>query len=67
MRTRRKFRALRDLPCDAYGAELATERLDELADAAERLEGHTRLMGGAEVAEMVALESARIRARAMKR
>jgi hypothetical protein len=67
MRTRQKFRALRDLSCDGYGVELAIERLDELAEEAERLEAGTRLMGGAEVAEMVALESARIRARAMKR
>jgi hypothetical protein len=67
MRTRHKFRALRDLPCDAYGVELAIERLDELAEEAERLEVGTRLTSGAEIAEMVALEGARIRARAMKR
>jgi hypothetical protein len=56
MRTRQKFRALRDLSCDAYGEELATERLDELAEEAERLEGATRLMSGAEIAERVAVE-----------
>jgi hypothetical protein len=70
MRTRQKFRALRDLSCDAYGVELAIERLDELAERAERLEAGTRLTSGAEIAEiaeMVALEGARIRARAMKR
>jgi hypothetical protein len=67
MRTRHKFRALRDLSCDAYGVELAIERLEELAEEAERLEAGTRLTSGAEIAEMVALEGARIRARAMKR
>jgi hypothetical protein len=56
MRTRRKFRALRDMPCDPYGEELAIERLDELAERAERLEAGTRLMSGAEVAEMVSRE-----------
>jgi hypothetical protein len=56
MRTRQKFRALRDLSCDAYGEELATERLDELAEEAERLEGATRLMSGEERAERVAVE-----------
>jgi hypothetical protein len=55
--TRRRYRALRDLPCDAYGEELATERLEELADQAERLEAGTRMMSGAEVAEMVAREA----------
>jgi hypothetical protein len=43
MRTRQKFRALRDLSCDAYGVELAIERLDELAERAERLEAVPRL------------------------
>jgi hypothetical protein len=59
MRTRQKFRALRDLSCDAYGVELAIERLDELAEEAERLEGTTRWMSGVEVAEMVAREGIR--------
>jgi hypothetical protein len=63
MRTRRKFRALRDMPCDAYGVELAIERLDELAERAERLEGATRLMSGAEIAEMVAREAYQPRSR----
>jgi hypothetical protein len=58
MRTRQRCRALRDLPCDAYGEELATERLEELADQAERLESHTR-MTGAEVAERIAVEGLR--------
>jgi hypothetical protein len=59
MRTRQKFRALRDLPCDAYGAELAIERLEELAERAERLEAGTRMLSGAEIAEMVAVEGVR--------
>jgi hypothetical protein len=59
MRTRQKFRALRDLSCDAYGEELAIERLGELAEEAERLEGTTRWMSGVEVAEMVAREGIR--------
>jgi hypothetical protein len=58
MHARQKSRALRDLPCDAYGVELAIERLDELADAAERLEGHTRLTHE-EAAERVAIEAIR--------
>jgi hypothetical protein len=57
--TRRRYRALRDLPCDAYGEELATERLEELADQAERMEAGTRLMSGAECAEMVSREGIR--------
>ena len=57
--TRRRYRALRDLPCDAYGEELATERLEELAEQAERMEAGTRLMSGAEVAERVAVEGLR--------
>jgi hypothetical protein len=56
MRTRQKFRALRDLSCDAYGVELAIERLDELAEESERLEAGTRLMSGEERAERVATE-----------
>jgi hypothetical protein len=56
MRTRQKFRALRDLSCDAYGVELAIERLDELAERAERLEAGTRMLSGAECAEMVSRE-----------
>jgi hypothetical protein len=56
---RRRYRALRDLPCDAYGEELATERLEDLAEQAERLEAGTRLMSGAEVAEMVSREGIR--------
>ena len=40
MRTRQKFRARRDLPCDAYGEELAIERLDELADRATAWKGY---------------------------
>ncbi len=59
MRTRHMRRALRDLPCDVHGEELATERLDELAEEAERLEGATRMMSGAEVAEMVSREGIR--------
>jgi hypothetical protein len=58
MRTRQKFRARRDVPCDAYGVELAIERLDELAEQAERLEGHTRLTHE-EAAERVAIEAIR--------
>jgi hypothetical protein len=56
IRTRRKFRARRDMPCDPYGEELAIERLEELAERAERLEGHTRLMSGEERAERMAVE-----------
>jgi hypothetical protein len=56
MRTRHMRRALRDMPCDVYGEKLATERLDELAEEAERLEGATRLMSGEERAERVAVE-----------
>jgi hypothetical protein len=58
MRTRQKFRALRDLSRDAYGVELAIERLEELADAAEQMEGHTRLTHE-EAAERVAIEAIR--------
>jgi hypothetical protein len=43
--------------------ELAIERLDELAERAERLEGATRLMSGAEIAEMVAREAYQPRSR----
>jgi hypothetical protein len=56
MRTRQKFRALRDLSCDAYGVELAIERLDELAERAERPEAGTRMLSGEERAERVATE-----------
>jgi hypothetical protein len=52
-------RALRDMPCDVYGEKLATERLEELAEQAERLEAGTRLMSGAEVAERIAVEGLR--------
>jgi hypothetical protein len=56
MQRRQTFRAARKLPRDAVGEELAIERLDELAERAERLEAGTRLMSGAEVAEMVSRE-----------
>ena len=59
MRTRHMRRALRDMPCDVYGEKLATERLEELAEQAERLEAGTRLMSGAEVAERIAVEGLR--------
>lgn len=55
MRTRQKFRARQDLPCDAYGEELATERLEELVLEAERLEANTRLTGE-ELAEQLSIE-----------
>jgi hypothetical protein len=63
MRTRQKFRARRDVPCDAYGVELAIERLDELAEEADRLEAGTRMLSGTEVAEMVAREAYEPRSR----
>jgi hypothetical protein len=58
MQRRQTFRAARKLPRDAVGEELAIERLDELAERAERLEGHTRLTHE-EAAERVAIEAIR--------
>jgi hypothetical protein len=56
--TRRRYRAMLGVPCDPSGEAIVSNVLEELAEQAERLEGHTR-MTGAEVAEMVAREGIR--------
>lgn len=58
MRTRQTFRTGRYLSCDPVGVKLATERLEELAEQADRLEAGTRLTGE-ERAERVSIEGIR--------
>ena len=57
--TRRRYRAMLGVPCDPSGEAIVSNVLEELADQAERLEAGTRLMSGAECAEMVSREGIR--------
>jgi hypothetical protein len=57
--TRRRYRAMLGVPCDPSGAAIVSNVLEELAEQAERLEAGTRMMSGAEVAEVVAREGIR--------
>ncbi len=54
--TRRRYRAMLGVPCDPAGEVIVSNVLEELADQAERLEGHTRMLSGEERAERVATE-----------
>jgi hypothetical protein len=48
-----------EMPCDPAGEVIVSNVLEELAEQAERLEAGTRLMSGAECAEMVSREGIR--------
>jgi hypothetical protein len=54
--TRRRYRAMLGVPCDPSGEVIVSNVLEELAEQAERMESGTRLMSGAEIAEMVSRE-----------